>query len=160
MNKLYFTKYLPVEGEIKEGDAYQINGQTFTLSGGHFNNPPNRLILKKYPEVKTHGEWINKVAEKVKLFLCSKDIQIGDKPYNKAGKELEHPVSDIDLDILKELEAFKVIGEISPEASWVKEGDEFDEYQESDTITTGNVRRYSKGEVLCVKVKGPCGHFH
>lgn len=147
--KPYFAKYLPVEGEIKEDNAYFI-GKTLHLSAGNLNKPPLRLMLKKHPEVKTYGEWLNKVAKKAKLFLCSADIQVGDKkvcliyphrtshPFSLREHEWVAEVKfEHQLKFLTGLrdngagnELFKVIGEISPDAlNYVKEGDEFDEDQ-------------------------------
>jgi len=62
------------------------------------------------------------------LFLCSRDIQAGDEVQSKLGTldgKVEHKFQLEEA--LKEDVWFKVIGEISPEAIWVKEGDEFDE---------------------------------
>lgn len=46
-----------------------------------------------------------------------------------------------------------VIGEISPEASYVKEGDEFEE---------SSIRYGVEGDKWsdAIYIKGPCGHFH
>jgi hypothetical protein len=70
--------------------------------------------------------------KKVKLFLCSRNIEVGDKYYYN-GTETDICDSEIRLEQIKEQEEkhgqkrFKVIGEISPEAIWVKEEDGFDE---------------------------------
>jgi hypothetical protein len=60
----------------------------------------------------------------VKPFLCSRDIQVGD--------EMNHPfqpytfrATNNNKEVWKD--CFKVMGEISPDAIWVKEGDEFEE---------------------------------
>lgn len=69
---------------------------------------------------------------------------------------------------------FKVIGLISPEATWVKKGNEFDEgeieleyhisapppnidyrVRKSYYNTVTDNKKY-----VIVKIKGPCGHFH
>ena len=117
MQKKYFTKYLPVEGEIKEGDRYFRDGSLVIIAARksdieYCNNNPS--------------------IEKVKLFLCSRDIQVGDK-------YLEHTQINPDryqefvftlddkLDGFEPENSFKVIGEVSPEAIWVTEGMEFDE---------------------------------
>lgn len=99
----YKAKYLPVEGEIKQGNKYFASDGT---------------LCERYASKDVEGD---KLA---KLFLISTDIKVGDKFQSFSGMcELEwdgkfqlHP------------EDYKVIGEISPEAlSYVKEGDEFDE---------------------------------
>lgn len=47
---------------------------------------------------------------------------------------------------------FKILGPISPQAAWVKEGDEFDEdeWRKTDFINRPSIWQ----------IKGPCGHFH
>lgn len=125
--KDYFAKYLPVEGEIKEGVYYKS---------------------KKYPHLKAKvatANWSKQIldfydVQKVKLFLCSRDIQVGDKVFI-IGHTLQEPLKIISIKngmvsfdttyyiILDQpvQDCFKVIGEISPDATWVKEGDTFDE---------------------------------
>lgn len=99
--KQYFAKYLPVEGEIKELDKF--NSVSGELPG----------------------------SQHVRLFLCSRDIQVKDlKPredvfYDDKGMTHEVTQSWIDGRTTFPHTWFKVIGEISPEAIWVKEGDEF-----------------------------------
>lgn len=145
-SKPNFAKYLPVEGELEDFDIvllpihglYQINGEQDLFKARRLKAP------------------------KVKLFLCSRDIQVGDKFRHylidpKKSCELRKPVHDFNKlakeeDICAKVEdgkvwwsrdspyvtqrvnyataiegTFKVIGEISPNAIWVKEGDEFDE---------------------------------
>lgn len=183
MNKLYFAKYLPAKGEIKDGQlGISVNGALYT-----------------------HHEHLGKEYGKpVKLFLCSRDIQVGDKvlcpmPYQNDRLEefiiVERPAG-YNLDMLVGIfsdgrqmtepaylnqSTFKVIGEISPEATWVKEGDEFDEEEigilynfvgeDSDdelfTIDSfwKEAKRWYHGKVPKyinppIAIKGPCGHFH
>lgn len=112
--KPYFTKYLPVEGEIIfpaniycPHDGLRLNCQSMSC-----------------PDCKL-----------VKLFLCSRDIQVGEKAYclseEEENKKLGLKQGDkqwIDPWCIKGNcpACIKVIGEISPEAKWVKEGMEFD----------------------------------
>lgn len=109
----YFTKYLPVEGKAKQGYHIDIRSQEIIYYNGDY------------------GETKPEFLRPVKLFLCSKDIQVGDKV-----NDIDVPVDSINngfiyfgaLSIRVPVEkASKVIGEISPEAVWVKEGMEFDE---------------------------------
>ena len=65
-SKNNFEKWIPVEGEIKEGDYVTINGEVHLCSSGEYL----QAILAKSKEVD---------IKKVKLFLCSRDIQIGDR---------------------------------------------------------------------------------
>ena len=139
MSKKYFTKYLPVEGEIKEGDKYSCphKGHGIDLGNGIPHKP--KTIICTYP----HSGYTCKDCYKIKFFLCSRDIEPGDQVY-----------SDFDngyLGIAKKKSEgfnFKMIGEISPEATWVKEGDEFDEGEIK--IETGFF------ETIMIKVKCPC----
>ena len=121
----YFAKYLSVEGEIEEGDYWTHSG----LQARKIIDIDKKVNLKEYPEVKTKRDYLKlKNAKLCKLFLCSRDIQIGDWITNINRQEThvdEELLSTINKGLLPE--DFKVIGEISPEAIWVKEGDEFDE---------------------------------
>lgn len=130
----YFTKYLPVEGEINEGDKF-LDHTDNLIKDAHipeiYNNP--------------HVPYFDGY-KKVKLFLCSRDVQKTDKEiyvHKPDGSE----VTKVELiDIISDKEntvvmfkwgeqtpgtliqnTFKKIGEISPGAKWVKEGNEFDE---------------------------------
>ncbi len=105
--EIYFTKYLPIEGEIKVGNRVQLkdDGSIITTT----IDMPNYLAYQK-----------------VKLFLCSRDMQVGDKMCQSDGSGNE---TCFDSQIDKKAGFMKVIGEISPAAIWVKEGDEFKEDQ-------------------------------
>lgn len=107
----YFAKYLPVEGGFKR---VVKNDQGIPID----------------------------YHQEVKLFLCSRDIQVGDKIWDKIGEIY------IEVNNKKALELYykynngnwiKVIGPISPQALWVKEGDKFDE----------NQLAYSSKEIEC-----------
>lgn len=144
-------------------------------------------MMKKYfaKLLSTGGEIIeekngfaSKTPTKLKLFLCSSDIQIGDKvKYKNIMPSIELLVvegqpKDIFETTLGEVEdrgGFKVIGEISPEALWVKEGDRFSEEEISDVSLYWcpkygySYEMYWEEENECRKfksIKGPCGHFH
>jgi hypothetical protein len=108
--KKYFAKYLPVGSRINEkGDNVMFKIDNRWTEPTDFDS-----FL---------GPDIQEVAGGV-LFLCSKDITQEDYLkegvvhlyFNPQSKDEEKP--------------FKVIGEISPDATWVKEGDEFDEYEQ------------------------------
>lgn len=84
-----------------------------------------------------HGLEPQPKFRKLKLFLCSRDIEEYDIVDNVHGDEkgtvvhiypenagYEVEVNDT-MTIYKPHEIFKVIGEISPDAKWVKEGDEY-----------------------------------
>ncbi len=131
-----FAKYLTVEGEIEVPCIVLetlTNGKTELFQVDNFND-------------------INLETQKLaKLFLCSRDIQVGDKvqknpsnwlisDFDSWGRgdglaEVLEIIDDSTIDVRWEggrcyetpNEVLKVIGEISPKAVWVTEGMEFDE---------------------------------
>jgi len=124
----YFAKYLSVEEEIKEGDALLHDGTIlFTIEE----------LPKSFVNLANERD-----DKKVKLFLCSRDIQVGDT-FNSAngtdficeaiGEEKVYSVGGLHSSVETvghdRFYAYKVIGEISPNAIWVKEGDELTEEQ-------------------------------
>lgn len=180
--KKYFAKYLPVEGEIKEGDRWWVKTlpQVYPL-------PADKSTLDYW-----NTQFGNqKDFSKVNLFLCSRDIRVGDKVIYKSHIESHwfkgtvavytnsYTAFEEDRDNDGDKESFyinydskdvyKIVGEISPEASWVKEGDEFDEgevkiyerkdfshWDSEDELERNPIwRTYNNIEIL-----GPCGHFH
>lgn len=176
MNKPYFTKYLPVEGEIKEGDRALLGKTTIT-----------NIIDKQYlAEIKKNKKMAD--FKKVKLFLCSRDIQVGDtvrclhnkttgvvtKIVNQANKKKGEVILDNIIHygerwFTVKSQLYKVIGEISPNAIWVKEADEFSEDEwirctiwKDGTFVEHNGKdaTLSPLETYGAKIKGPCGHFH
>lgn len=173
--KTYFTKYLPVDGDIKEGDSYQ-----------HFTG-------RIYHDFSRQATYKNKGDKKVKLFLCSRDIQVGDTFFvdrddYKSGPHISEGIIDERGHIwhpnikeepnytlgAEESVCYKVIGEISPNATWVKEGDEFlgpeagvkcevfpihDHDDETEEMIFTD--KYGKKvDTPIYLIKGPCGHFH
>lgn len=169
--KLYFAKFLPVEGGIKiKGDESIGDGPT-----------KSQKIDVTYKYRKKYGE------QKVKLFLCSGDVQVGDKirgNYSSTDSfDVECLRNDGDKDhphwivrgqdgneyFYETFASFKVIGEVSPEATWVKEGDEFDSSDLGINIhgnlsllweETSSHIEFLKVKGASVAIKGPCGHFH
>lgn len=126
--KKYFAKYLPVEGEIKEGDYWIGDGISIPKQATRLEEKASEAAQKAFG-IKYRKDFLKlKNAKKVKLFLCSKDIQVGDKFFDERflGEEFEVE-SECHLHKLTDGKRFKIIGEISPNATWVKEGDEFDE---------------------------------
>jgi hypothetical protein len=164
----YFAKYLPVEGEIKEGDI--------TISSDGY--------LAKRLETYYHYKWLESgkrqllseeetaQMKKVKLFLCSRDIQVGDKIYSFSRNVYDTVSNEHHIKLLEiQWRAWvKPIGEISPDATWVKDGDEFEEDEWREVWDSGTGWRFSDDPFFdpkyCyrkldwVQVKGPCGHFH
>lgn len=137
----YFTKYLPIEGDIKDGQHifFKINN--------------------KWTEVCAFDELLGSGIQEVKqakLFLCSRDIQVDDKlisynenltgivtstEYNEDGEKYYVDLSNNTKGLIQTkstdenhppniINWFKIVGEISPGAlSFVKEGQEFREDQ-------------------------------
>lgn len=120
----YFAKYLPVEGEIKEGDLIRNN------LDGLVGNTIRSLNA---------GELKDKEYSKVKLFLCSREVSFDNyelpklfdvhklqKEYNKYSDDLTFEQwFNTNIKWIQSIGAFKVIGEISKEAIWVIEDMEF-----------------------------------
>ena len=154
--KKYFAKYLPVEGEIKEGDV-ALNKQGYGLSrvGKKVEGSIAEFemhTMRPYESDVTPGKMCTRTSnsykqyeQKVKLFLCSRDIQADDELYYPEGVEDKirkeyNRYSDGNetyeqwflgsIKWILSLGVCKVIGQISPEATWVKEGDEFNTYPE------------------------------
>ena len=172
--KKYFAKYQPIHDRINEEGTnvmFKIDGE--------WTEPCNFDSFL--------GLEIEKIAGGV-LIICSRDIQVGDKvihnnPINKVLYNTELTVSEIlpsgsyrmkEGGIFFNSELIKVVGEISEDASWVKEGDEFDqeEIEEFYQFTNFNTLEMNKGlirknslygkqnlPVIC-KIKGHCGFFH
>lgn len=182
--KKYFTKYLPVEREIKEGDKVLHKGEILTTSS--------------YDSWFTKWDFVEKSIAPVdyetpkllKLFLCSRDIQVGDKVVT----ELPIPelnINEFDKGTVISLgtrgfnvksenitthwgayHTIKIIGEISTEAIWA-EGMKFDEnevnFQASDNLPFEEFIDISEHEYYLhtnyplkrIQLKCPtCEHFH
>lgn len=125
--KPYFAKYLPVEGEIKEGDIFLGKGellrripekhQATGCIAGIPKDQPMGFIWHCTPEQ----------TKAVKLFLCSRDIQVGDEytcPNKGKGIDVgfgQPPQVKVFMIYTKERnlcpDCYKIIGEISPEAT-------------------------------------------
>lgn len=127
--KKYFSKLLPTDGEIKEGDYFLELDNVGNTTLYKYDNP---LSLAH------HDHLVSR--KKAKLFLCSRDIQyVAEvKSFKEACEKVKHqdivkrdgkyyqiffgPEHDSELEI-----EYIVIGEISPKATWVTENQEFDE---------------------------------
>jgi len=122
MSKSYFTKFLPVEGEIKEGDKYSFGNRILTMT--------KEIIEKEKSYLDMSDEELDNldITEgrriKHKLFLCSRDVKIEDY-LKEANVYIIHNGSEPPL---------KVIGEIlTPE---ILENQEFTE-KETEYLTIG-----------------------
>jgi len=154
MSKPYFAKYLPVEGEIKKGDKFK-RGEDDICTFLKWLQPledgrKKSLVQNSWAGDKGIHAYFGQDIKPVKLFLCSKDIRVGDEVWSpdsnrnmeldkftltaKAGDKSEasfaegtNPKYNNGNPIYLSYLTFKVIGEISTEAIWVTEGMEFDE---------------------------------
>lgn len=143
MSKKYFCKYLPVEGEIKLTYQQFVKILFLFYNGELYEHYPmlNNLDISTHTFIMNVGEKTGKhvlVSEctVAKLFLVSRDIQVGDKLIKDGVEYLAHSRPDgvpfigyynKDWCYLDD-DCFKVIGEISPDAlPYVTEGQEFDE---------------------------------
>lgn len=89
--KKYFVKYLFVEGEIKEGDYFKTTeGALLKCSGREGEivyGPKNGFIgtfaKEQYTPYKmgNSGYYRNQILFIHNLFLCSRDIQVGERMY-------------------------------------------------------------------------------
>lgn len=164
--KKYFTKWLPVEGVVV------VNDKVFSRS--------NETVL---PVALTEAmaELANKIGhKKARLFLCSRDIQVGDEVRIIGETWIGNYQRGMDSEY-----CYKVIGEISSQAIWVKEGDELTEdhiqilperdltdwlwkhpnnyipHERMDSIQERyNIYAQSLRTPKIVKILGKCGHFH
>ena len=142
--KSYFAKYFPVEGEIKEGDIIKLENGGIYRAGKFGSDSGFTLIYN------LDGSFydVSDSFDKVKLFLCSRDIHFDD--YKEEGKvHVYHDGSE---------SPFKIVGEISPNAKWVKEGDEWDEDEIKEIVYKG--LSMNDISIVSYQIKGPCGHFH
>ncbi len=142
----YFTKYLPVEGEVQEGGKFLHTNTGLIETAIHVHGPH------------THPH------KPVKLFLCTSEIKVGDRILNNEGEEVTVAYvgkDQLNYDVvgwvqdkhvyLKEKQSFsdwlnpllisaksthrtclrhqasKVLGEVSTNAIWVTDRMEFDE---------------------------------
>lgn len=84
--KPYFAKYLPIEGEIKEGEVFFWKGDSMPIPLTAIEIQKENGVISYdspgYPEV---CEATLTDCKKVKLFLCSRYIQIGDSFLFKLG---------------------------------------------------------------------------
>jgi len=154
--KKYYAKYLPIEGNLEIGDI------TFWDSNeGYFSKQFVR-VSESFINHAYGCRW-----KKYELFICSRDIQIGDHAmellttgeYDTFQIDTENDIYD---DMIADKKQFKVIGKVSKEALWVKDGDEFDD---DELIANGYGVNWNKdgdrnGFLYTLKIKGPCGHFH
>ena len=165
--KKYFAKYLPIEGDIKENNLVLMR----TGHGEH--------VVKATKEQADFWNTILPKQSVVKLFLCSHDIDFGDEiVWSGIEKNNEFVFGDkwkYEFPVPLHKDWVKVIGEISKEAVWVKEGDEFNQeeirYYFIDYMFHRDWSEISKAHYdglkdpsvwnIGIKIKSAhCKHFH
>ena len=134
---MYATKWLPVEGEIKNGDIIDTSFGYIKFIEDLKTGFYDCIMPKNGGRVTVNI----KNAVKVKLFLISNNIQVGDEVTTHETGE-------------------KRIGQISSDAlSYVKEGMEYEEDQVKRVNVSHRPPQHYK-DYHYYKIKGPCGHFH
>ena len=119
--KKYYVKVLPKEGKVEYPNYvfFKING--------------------KWTEACEFDSFIGPQIEEVKggvPYLVSRDIKVGDIATEMLDdgsyEDFEiHTENDIFPDMIERNLQFKVVKRLSPDAAtWAKDGDEFDDYQE------------------------------
>ena len=191
MGKKYFAEYVPEEGEVKEGDKAGINsiyGRKFLI--GDVIGVEGKSVSLSFEKGYHAQTYDSADVKKVKLSFCSRDVQVGDKikAYREIGNEPGFPNSledglctEVNGDYItytggwqpkiyiEKKWCFKVIGQTSPNSTWVKRGNEFDEddfyyylydnelKHDVDWFNDAPSPRYS----IIVEVKCPnCKQFH
>lgn len=117
--KKYFAKYITIEGDIKKGDlVMEPNGMVYKV-GGHGKDTGFTLLNHLDGSFYDMSDLFNKV----KLVLCSRKKLIKKFTYiNQMALKWGDKTPGTLIQ-----NTFKVIGEISPDNTWVKENDQFDE---------------------------------
>jgi len=151
--KPYFAKYLPVEDKD--------SSNTWQWDNNVKNTGWELISPSDMDAIIAHGLNPAPKFRKIRLFLCRRDIQVGDTVQHREGY---NKTSEVDWEIIKQAEdkdkftckydeiikdlfkwnLFKTIGKISSEAIWIKDGDEFEE----DEIKIIYTKKY---ECLCEK---------
>jgi len=176
------AKYLPVEGEITVGATVIFpNGVIATVL------PPNKLTKGKFGyamsvvSMDRAKEVLNSLQGKEKLtglFAVTQDIEVGDEisyvfsPPHLKSKLISHKITELhDGDFIMDdghpapSDSFKVLGELSPNATWeIKDGAPIEVAQEF--IEEGISYYYENMDCKLpgiekeLAVLGPCGHYH
>lgn len=140
------AKYLPIEGEIREGELYFNEHSHLTAYAGT-SKPDDK-------------------CKKADLFAVTQDIKVGDEVWD-LFKGVKHGIAEElykDYIKLKDVSydmdrrsggAVKVLGLLSPNATWVKDGEKIKVNVGWDKWEGPN----GKEPVIC-QVLGPCGHYH
>ena len=161
------AKYLPVEGERKEGDkVIFLNGIIADMLSGTEVNGKLGYSIDAAQGVKKAKEALDSFIgqeKKLKLFAVTHDIEVGDEVISKINGRKSTIKVDQEIEILKDI-CFKVLGELSPNATFVKEGEKIN----GRIINACECGDHEGVGCSCGKndfkpvyqVLGPCGHYH
>lgn len=172
---MYFAKWLPVEGKPKVGDTIKdlnTSDGYNSYSMGIIRGMNNKYLSLQWGNRRWSSNRNNYTRSArphiiVKLCLCSYETNPGDICID--GDTYESFVAS---EITKWYPgAFKLIGEISPDAKWVKEEEKFTEEQVriitrkefshfDPTVKSSPAQVIYKSKVIIIQILGPCGHFH
>ena len=165
--KLIDGKLMLISTDIQVGDKVYWEKQRY-FSGNGYENYIGKfytlerpigmglgmIVLKDFYPKKTFEE----CKESIISMLKRHNRERTEEQIDENARKNQETSGDLHLKVgynISENDVIKVIGEISPDATWVKEGDEFDE---SDIDHGGWVDEDLK--TILIKIKGPCGHFH
>lgn len=105
-----------------------------------------------------------------KMMLISRDITQGDNVFCPAMQRANESVPEAEINpyfTIKDEEdleharltfCIKVIGEISNQATWIVEGDEF-ELKHFNPLSAADIEHKGSTKQV-IRIKGPCGHYH
>lgn len=148
-----FAKYLTVEGEIKINDFYiDRNGLIKRHIDYDKTYEKNDLMKRLYHKA------VNKWGKKIKLFLCSNNIQIGDLVFIPDQEEAGNVIDFNDLCYWQSKKSYKMIGEISPNATWIKEGDKISIFDLNPLATAAVEHNQPYTDII--KIKGQDGQYY
>ncbi len=128
----YFTKYLPVEGEIFQNNQFLFKGNLYKAGQIDQDRIEDFNHDKTFPLSQ---------CKKVKLFLCTSEIKVGDSYFwsqNLSEIRIAKSIENGFVSTGQEATSmhtpvtngnFKVLGEVSPEAVWVTDRMEFNEHE-------------------------------
>lgn len=174
-----FAKYLPVEGEIKEGDIVIAPDYAGFLIVGQLDDmplsKPHRMCVGLTSDTSFETYAVSELKLH-KLHAVTTDIKI-DEDVNfyegsilREGKVLgygrDKKASDYGVKIIWGTgwlwadwdKVFKILAPLSPHVTWgISDGQEIE--GRIDIVTTGtNEFDFKEGDYF--RVKGPCGHYH
>lgn len=170
--------FLPINKTPKSEDIifHQIYGYgKFIIKYNFFKNCNENWYIKNCPRLGTISMPIkgNGFYQKCyKLFLCNTEFEVGEKVINIITGNTK---KFRNIRLLSTINYVKIIGEISPEATFVKHKDTFNEYElwwysidhkfivfkvnENNIMDESFSKNPDKYIKIC-KVKGSCGCFH